>query len=1136
MSFNYDTRISNLEVITAKNPATQTLDMNGFPIINTVIDLSYVDISWSDPIAIGINAGQTNQGSYAIAIGCNAGRTNQNEYAIAIGDEAGSSNQRTAAIAIGNNAGFLNQSTHSIAIGENAGLSNQSHDSIAIGQLAGRNGQCNHCIAIGRDAGRIGQGTNAIAIGYQAGQTNQGSNSIILNATGSVLNTDNSNALYIAPIRNSTGSTGQFNELYYNTTNKEVSYLPNDVVDVRTYGAVGNGVADDTTAILNAVSAGRGRVIYFPPGSYRITQTIDLSGANYDRTRFIGGGIGNSRIQMITNNIPIFNIQPTNRTTIFINNVGLSNMTLEYTNPAGQSNPNVFMINCIRPNYFIMENVEMNNAQNYILLAGYTRCIFNSIVNADSSLLPELAGTTVIRFTDDWYLTGGVETQLNGYTANFTDCYLRSFRDRTVPGTVMKKEYILDIEASDGLFFENCYLAGSRTSTVYINPGSITTALGKTFYAYATINMFGNCYFDLAPYIDATPRNFTFVNPVSDISGYIGTTKVTNSWCNNTKNAFYINTTYNPVTNKILELQLDNVNTYFLPDYVDLSDNTSGIGIYVQNGANTNLSVNNSTFRTEFGRPCVDVSNIYSCIMSGNNFLPSGTSAFYYRGSNNYINLTGNNNNFLLTQTPDISFATGATVTDLVLSGNSSQYVGAGSWSVIQPGISYISIGNTAGCNIQGSNSIAIGNSAGNLSQGGSAIAIGLNAGQNSQGSLSVAIGCNAGRTNQGANSVAIGNVAGERTQGIQAVAIGGLAGQYSQSAGSVAIGYNSANTGQGNQAVAVGYQAGQTSQSGSGIAIGFLAGSITQGFGSVAIGRNAGQTQQGAGNIAVGSNAGSGTQGASAVAIGNSAGQSNQGANCIAIGANAGLSGESVSAIAIGNNAGCNVQGSLAIAIGSSAGCNTQGSNAIAIGNQAGRVSMGTNSIAIGAFAGQTGQNQRSIILNATGSVLNSANDDACYIAPLRADTGDLTALVYNNTTKEVSYATTGTKTFVIDHPTDKNKYLQHACLEGTEAGVYYRGIGEVLDGFSCRVKLPDYVTKIGRDFTIHLTPKGNFNSYTYTDIDEMNCFNVYGKSGRFSYLVIGERQMIDVEPSKDKYELKRADGLSPYTYLVKK
>ena len=49
-------------------------------------------------------------------------------------------------------------------------------------------------------------------------------------------------------------------------------------------------------------------------------------------------------------------------------------------------------------------------------------------------------------------------------------------------------------------------------------------------------------------------------------------------------------------------------------------------------------------------------------------------------------------------------------------------------------------------------------------------------------------------------------------------------------------------------------------------------------------------------------------------------------------------------------------------------------------------------------------------------------------------------------------------TKIFVIDHPTKKENYLVHACLEGPEAGVYYRGIGKIINNNYAIIELPDY------------------------------------------------------------------------------
>lgn len=50
-----------------------------------------------------------------------------------------------------------------------------------------------------------------------------------------------------------------------------------------------------------------------------------------------------------------------------------------------------------------------------------------------------------------------------------------------------------------------------------------------------------------------------------------------------------------------------------------------------------------------------------------------------------------------------------------------------------------------------------------------------------------------------------------------------------------------------------------------------------------------------------------------------------------------------------------------------------------------------------------------------------------------------------------------TNVKNFVIDHPKDRDRYLIHACLEGPEAAVYYRGQARLENGW-VQVDLPDY------------------------------------------------------------------------------
>jgi len=140
-------------------------------------------------IALGSNAGLTNQGLYAVAIGEIAGNTSQGLYGVAVGQEAGEISQGYGAVAVGSSAGWTGQGTQAVAIGIYAGY--------------------------------ITQGAYSVAIGQQAGQTNQPANSIIINASGAPLN-GAAAGFYVDPIREVTGPQ----VVYYNPANKEVTWGP----------------------------------------------------------------------------------------------------------------------------------------------------------------------------------------------------------------------------------------------------------------------------------------------------------------------------------------------------------------------------------------------------------------------------------------------------------------------------------------------------------------------------------------------------------------------------------------------------------------------------------------------------------------------------------------------------------------------------------------------------------------------------------------------------------------------------------------------------------------------------------------------------------------------------------------------
>jgi hypothetical protein len=67
-----------------------------------------------------------------------------------------------------------------------------------------------------------------------------------------------------------------------------------EFVSVKDYGAIGDGVADDTTAIINALAAQSN--LYFPGGTYRTTATIEIGD-----TKIVTGSGANTIIKANTN-------------------------------------------------------------------------------------------------------------------------------------------------------------------------------------------------------------------------------------------------------------------------------------------------------------------------------------------------------------------------------------------------------------------------------------------------------------------------------------------------------------------------------------------------------------------------------------------------------------------------------------------------------------------------------------------------------------------------------------------------------------------------------------------------------------------------------------------------------------------
>lgn len=138
-----------------------------------------------------------------------------------------------------------------------------------------------------------------------------------------------------------------------------------------------------------------------------------------------------------------------------------------------------------------------------------------------------------------------------------------------------------------------------------------------------------------------------------------------------------------------------------------------------------------------------------------------------------------------------------------------------------------------------------------------------------------------------------------------------------------------------------------------------------------------------------------------------------------------------------------------------------------------------------------------------------------------------------------------TNVKNFVIDHPLYEDKHLVHACIEGPEAAVFYRGRSELVNGWA-EIQLPEYFESLcaeeGR--SVQLTCIAD------NPVDEW-CpvlHATYPKNGKFwvglgSGVVVNDQKFwweatavrkdvrpVVAEPLRSEVEV---GGIGPYTFI---
>jgi len=158
------------------------------------------------------------------------------------------------------------------------------------------------------------------------------------------------------------------------TSKKILTSAIDNVINVKRYGATGDGSSDDTVAINAAITAAttNGNTVYFPAGTYRFTSTLALSA----RISLLGENRYNTKLDKDFNGTGI---------EITISHTKISSITLDNTNKAVNGDTSYGIYYHTNGSRGILENIRVINQGSHGIYHTYGNLnTFRDIISASN--------------------------------------------------------------------------------------------------------------------------------------------------------------------------------------------------------------------------------------------------------------------------------------------------------------------------------------------------------------------------------------------------------------------------------------------------------------------------------------------------------------------------------------------------------------------------------------------------------------------------------------------------------------------------------------------------------------------------------------------------------------------------------
>ncbi len=238
------------------------------------------------------------------------------------------------------------------------------------------------------------------------------------------------------------------NPTTYNIIVDRINYLGNRVFDIVDYGAVVDGVTDDTAAIqaaADAADANNGGIVYHPGGDCFITSALELG----DNTRLIGAG---REVSSITGNLDTGMIRSKDiaQTHYRLSVESLLLDNTDYTTNGGKG------IDFTKVWYGVIRDVYIQNAQTGIRISG--PAYYNEIINVSMDTLRE--GIIMVALANENHVWGG-----RIHTCS-TGIYLDDVSNVQIYGTALEGFNIIGVDIGFANWCSSPKLVGLRLESL----------------------------------------------------------------------------------------------------------------------------------------------------------------------------------------------------------------------------------------------------------------------------------------------------------------------------------------------------------------------------------------------------------------------------------------------------------------------------------------------------------------------------------------------------------------------------------------------------------------------------------------------------------------------------------------------